>query len=89
LPLEVVLKALADPVRLKIVRRMATEEEVACTALEQMLDVSKSTISYHIKVLFHADLVNIRKEGRFYFYTLRADAMDAYIPGFRQHLSSS
>ena len=87
LPLEDVLKALGDPVRLEIVRQMASSDEVACTTLEKTLHVTKPTISYHIKVLFHADLVAIRKEGRFYFYSLRKEALDAHIPGFAQHLA--
>ena len=86
LPLEDVLKALADPVRLEIVRRMCLDDEVACTSLERTLDVTKSTISYHVKVLYHADLVQIRKDGRFYFYSLCRDVMESYLPGFAQHL---
>jgi len=87
LPLEDVLKALADPIRLEIIRRMALSDEVACTLLEQVLDVAKSTISYHIKVLYHADLVVIRKEGRYYFYSLRGDVLDSYLPGFKDQVA--
>lgn len=87
-PLEDVLKALGDPIRLEIVRRMSRNDEVACTNLEETLDVAKSTISYHIKVLFYADLVDIRKEGRFYFYALRQDVLDHYLPGFRSQLAA-
>lgn len=87
IPLEDVLKALGDPIRLEIVRRMSRNDEVACTSLEETLGVAKSTISYHVKVLFHADLINIRKEGRFYFYALRAEALDHYLPGFRAILT--
>jgi DNA-binding transcriptional ArsR family regulator len=81
-----VLKALADPIRLEIVRRMCVDDEVACTKLEEVLDVSKSTISYHIKVLYHADLVEIRKAGRFYFYSLRRDVLESYLPGFSRQV---
>jgi len=87
--LEDVLKALGDPIRLEVVRRMSKNPEVACTSLEETLNVAKSTISYHIKVLFHADLVTIRKEGRFYFYALRAEVLDHYLPGFREQLADS
>lgn len=67
---------------------MSHSNEVACTSLEETLNVAKSTISYHVKVLFHADLINIRKEGRFYFYALRAEALDHYLPGFRAILAA-
>ena len=86
LPLADVLKALGDPTRLEIVRQMSVDGEVACTTLEKTLHVSKATISYHIKALLHADLVTIRKEGRFYFYALRSETLEAYVPGFGAHL---
>lgn len=87
-PLDEVFKALGDPLRLDIVRRMAIGGEVACTALEQDLQVAKSTISYHVKVLYHAGLVEIRKEGRFYFYSLPADALVNELPGLRELISA-
>jgi DNA-binding transcriptional ArsR family regulator len=70
------LKALADPTRWNIVKQLAQQEEVACTTLEENLPISKSTISYHIKILYHAAVLEIRKEGRFYFYRLRRDVLD-------------
>lgn len=82
-----VLKALGDPIRLEIVRQMAVGGgHVACTDLESSLDVSKSTISYHIKVLHHAGLVNVSKDGRWYHYELRTESLEAAIPGFANRL---
>lgn len=75
-------KALGDPLRLDIMLRMARVDELACTELEKVLPVSKSTISYHMKVLGRAGLVDVRKDGRYYFYTVRPDAIGAVIPDF-------
>ena len=75
-----VFRALADPIRLDIVRRMAGADEVACTDLERSLPVTKSTISYHIKVLSNAGLVQVRKEGRNYFYQPRHDVIAEHAP---------
>lgn len=86
-PLENVFKALADPIRLEIMRRLVTNDEVACTLLEEVLDVAKSTISYHVKVLHQADLVEVRKEGRYYFYSLHADSLDAALPGLKERIA--
>jgi DNA-binding transcriptional ArsR family regulator len=69
------LKALADPTRWEIVKQLARQEEVACTTLEEILPISKSTISYHIKILYHAAVLEIRREGRFFFYRLRRDVL--------------
>ena len=75
-PLPDVFKALSDPMRWSIVERMGGVDELACTTIEQMLPVSKPTISYHIKVLYHAGLIEVRKQGRNYFYRLRREALD-------------
>ena len=76
-----VFKALSDPMRWSIVCQMAAVDELACTTLETTLPVSKPTISYHIKILYHAGLVEVRKEGRYYFYRLRRDILDSVLPG--------
>ena len=79
-------RALGDPIRTEIVRRAALMDELPCTQLEKALSVSKSTISYHIKVLFHAGLLEIRKEGRFYFYRLREDLLATHLSEFLDRL---
>jgi DNA-binding transcriptional ArsR family regulator len=75
-PLPEVFKALSDPMRWTIVVEMSGVEELACTTIEGMLPVSKPTISYHIKILYHAGLVEVRKQGRHYFYRLRREMLD-------------
>ena len=82
-----VFNALADPIRLEIVSRCAATEECACTLLEEVLPVAKSTISYHIKILYRAGLLEVRKEGRFYHYRLKRDVMEAFLPGFVDRLA--
>jgi DNA-binding transcriptional ArsR family regulator len=74
LPTEV-FKALGDPIRWSIVTQMAAVDELPCLTLEGTLPVSKPTISYHTKILHHAGLISVRKEGRNYFYTLRRDVL--------------
>lgn len=70
-----VFKALGDPIRLEIVRQIAAAGELAWSALQERLPVSKPTISYHIKTLVQADLLAARKEGRNFYYTLRQDTL--------------
>lgn len=70
-----VLKAISDPIRWDIVRQMTEVDELACQTLEQRLPISKPTISYHIRILAQAGLVRVRKEGRYFFYTLQRDAL--------------
>jgi DNA-binding transcriptional ArsR family regulator len=75
-----VFRALGDPLRMEIMRRMSQTDELACTELEEILPVTKSTISYHVKVLSRAGLLHVRKEGRYYFYHARHDLIDELMP---------
>jgi len=70
-----IFKALSDPVRWSIIVQMASVDELACITLEDTLPVSKPTISYHTKILQHAGLINVRKAGRNYYYSLRRDVL--------------
>lgn len=81
-----VLKALSDEMRWSIVTQLAAVDELACLRLEQTLPVSKPTISYHVKVLYHAGLIEVRKEGRNYFYRLRRDVLDSVLGGVAREL---
>jgi DNA-binding transcriptional ArsR family regulator len=74
-----VFKALGDPIRWNIVQQMAQQEELACSLLEDTLPVSKPTISYHTKILTQAGLIEVRKRGRNYFYSLRRDVLRGLI----------
>lgn len=77
-----VLAALADPVRLAIVARLADVEpdgELACTAFA--LPVSKSTQSGHFRVLREAGVIWQRDEGTRRLNRLRRDDLDARFPG--------
>lgn len=76
-----VFKALGHPVRLDIMKRMVRVPELACTELEHTLPIAKTTISYHIKILHRAGLIEVRKEGRFYFYRSKDSSMDEFVSG--------
>ena len=81
-----VLKALSDEMRWSIVTQLAAVDELACLRLEQTLPVSKPTISYHVKVLYHAGLIEVRKQGRNYYYRLRRDVLDSVLTGVADEL---
>ena len=57
-----VLKAMAHPVRLGVIERLAGGERT-CKELYQELDCSQSMMSQQLKILYHQGLVSIRKEG--------------------------
>lgn len=80
-----IFRALSEPLRVEIIS-LFVDDHCACTVLEQKLPVSKSTISYHVKILNQAGLVDVRKDGRFYHYDLRPDVFEFFVPGFRARL---
>jgi len=82
-----VFAALSEPARMDILLRIAgSSAELACTVLDETLPISKSTISYHIKILYQAGLIEIRKEGRYYFYRMRANALEQMAPGLLESM---
>jgi DNA-binding transcriptional ArsR family regulator len=81
-----VFKALADPVRWTMVVEMARVDEFPAADLNRIVPVSKPTISYHVKVLYHAGLLEVRKEGRNFFYRLRRDVVREVIAQTTQKL---
>lgn len=81
-----IAKALADPTRLRILQLIGSAEEYACTALEKQVPVSKSTISHHVRVLNHAGLVDVRREGKYFHYRLRREAVERYLPRMLERL---
>lgn len=78
------LKALGDPVRMRIVRllsmplrsRSATEESggfCACD-IESVIGIGQSTVSHHMKLLQQCDLVHSEKKGRWVYYRINPRA---------------
>jgi DNA-binding transcriptional ArsR family regulator len=79
LDLTTVLQALGDPVRLKIVRALASSGEQACGSME--LGISTSTRSHHFKTLREAGVTYTRIEGTHRHVSLRRDDLEARFPG--------
>jgi DNA-binding transcriptional ArsR family regulator len=67
-PLDVIMRALADPTRRAVFERIAGAEETAVTELTLGSGVSQSAISQHLRSLKEAGLVADRAQGRNVFY---------------------
>ncbi|MDQ3407178.1 MAG: metalloregulator ArsR/SmtB family transcription factor [Chloroflexota bacterium] len=68
------LQALADPIRLTIVRELAGQPEVCACDFTSCCDVSQPTISHHLKVLREADVIEGERRGTWIFYRLLPEA---------------
>jgi ArsR family transcriptional regulator, arsenate/arsenite/antimonite-responsive transcriptional repressor len=73
------LKALADPVRLRLLSLVASHADgEACVCdLNDAFELSQPTISHHLKVLHEAGLLDREKRGTWVFYLARPAAMAA------------
>jgi ArsR family transcriptional regulator len=67
-------RALADENRLRIVEMLGAGERCVCE-LTAALDLGQSLLSHHLKTLKDAGLVTDRREGRWVYYTLSAEAL--------------
>jgi ArsR family transcriptional regulator len=68
-------KALADPHRVRIVNVLATTAEAVCGCdLEEPLGLSQATVSFHLKKLFDAGLLDREKRGIWVYYSLNREA---------------
>jgi ArsR family transcriptional regulator len=69
-------KALADPARVRILNVLATQTDAVCGCdLEVPLDLSQPTVSFHLKKLHEAGLLDRDKRGVWVYYSLNAEAM--------------
>ena len=73
------LKAIADPARLRLLSLVLSHEggEACVCDLLPHFDLSQPTISHHLKVLHEAGLVDREKRGTWVYYIARPEAMAA------------
>ena len=81
------LKALSDPLRLRILDQLSTGERCVCD-LTEALTLSQSRLSFHLKVMKDAGLLGDRQSGRWVYYRIRAEALNA-LQGWLHELTRS
>jgi len=64
-----VFKALADPIRLRILGLLSSREMCVCEVMVA-LDLTQPTASHHLRILENVALVKDRKEGKWVFYSI-------------------
>ncbi|MDT2815208.1 ArsR/SmtB family transcription factor [Vagococcus carniphilus] len=76
-----VLKAMADPNRIKIIDLLSNGTLCACEVLKHF-EFTQPTLSHHMKVLEKANIVSVDKQGKWYHYTLR----DEFVTEFMKNM---
>jgi ArsR family transcriptional regulator, arsenate/arsenite/antimonite-responsive transcriptional repressor len=66
--------ALADPIRIQVVSLLLDGERCVCELMSE-LDLAQSRLSWHLKTLSDAGIISGRREGRWNYYALEADAL--------------
>jgi DNA-binding transcriptional ArsR family regulator len=89
LELTAVLHALADPMRLEIVRALASDGgcEIRCGAFE--LPVTKSTRTHHFRVLRESGVIEQHPDGTALVNRLRRAELEERFPGLLESVLSA
>jgi len=73
--LNLLFKALRDPTRRRILE-MLSEGDLTVGEISDAFDMSTPSISYHLDLLKHAQLVSARKNGQFVTYSLETTVLE-------------
>ena len=71
-----IFKAFCDENRVHILRLLCGGEKCACRLLEEM-SIRQPTLSHHMKILCDSGIVVGRKEGKWMYYALSAEGVQA------------
>jgi ArsR family transcriptional regulator len=70
------LKALSDPIRLRIILLLQSEGELCVCDLMAVLGLPQSTVSRHLAYLKRSCWVDTRREGVWMYYTLSRESCE-------------
>jgi ArsR family transcriptional regulator len=79
--------AFSDPLRIRVIELLREQELCVCELCE-ILKVSQSKLSFHLKTLKEAGLVRARQEGRWVYYSLNLSQfveMEQYLAEYRRY----
>jgi DNA-binding transcriptional ArsR family regulator len=62
-------KVLSDPTRVRIIQALIENEETRVRDLAEMVGMSQSSVSHHLRILRHFRLVRTRREGKEAYYS--------------------
>ncbi len=76
-------KALNDKTRRQILESLK-EKDLTAGEIAEKFHISKPSISHHLDLLRHADLVTSVKEGQFVYYSINLTVIDEILKWFVQ-----
>ena len=73
-----ILKALADPKRFELLERISRAAcPLGCTDAREALAISPATLSHHIKELQTSGLIDVRREVKFHFLSIKPGVLES------------
>ena len=75
--LATILKALADPIRLRLVSIIAASGEACACDLPEMVGKSQPTVSHHLKLLSEADILEREQRGKWAWFRVNTNQLSA------------
>jgi ArsR family transcriptional regulator len=79
-------KALGDPHRVAVIHMLAGAPGPVCVVdIERHLPLSQSTVSYHLKTLLDAGVIDRERRGRWSYYTIRPERLDQLSRALADH----
>lgn len=73
--IELIFKALSDPIRLDILKILYSSESICVCQLVDKFNISQSKLSYHLKLLLSANLIYKSPQGKWNFYFVNKDIL--------------
>ncbi len=77
--LHAISKALSDPTRFEILKRIAADEEIACSVLKEAFPVTQATISHHLRELQEAGWIEVRRQAKYIHMKLNHAVWNEYV----------
>lgn len=72
-----ICKALGDENRVKIIEMLTVGELCACKILEEF-SITQSTLSHHMKILSDCNLISVRKDGKWSYYSINCKTFSEF-----------
>lgn len=83
------LRALAHPLRLKILEFIDKNEAINVNKIYNTLKLEQSITSQHLRILRMAGLVTTSREGKFIHYSIDYDKLENTVTGIKNFLEAS
>ncbi len=86
--MNLMLKAIADPTRRRILK-ILRQDDMTAGEIAEHFDISKPSISHHLSVLKQAGLVQNERKGQFIYYSLNTTVFQELISWLHDLMDSN